>query len=197
MKSLPGAWNAVLGDEIIRPYFCDLSRFVDEQRHQHTIYPADEDIFSTLELTHPDRVKVVILGQDPYPGAGQAHGLAFSVRREVPVPRSLRNIHRELRDDIGIASPDHGNLEAWAYQGVLLLNAALTVRAGESNSHTGQGWETFTDTVIRAIARQTDRVVFVLWGGYAHKKSPLIPSPPHTVLQSAHPSPLSDRKSVV
>ena len=194
MKPIPASWNAVLGAEIDRPYYRELSRFVDDQRDHHAILPEDADLFSALELTSPDRVKVVILGQDPYPGPGQAHGLAFSVRRDVPIPRSLRNIHRELRDDVGIASPSHGNLEAWARQGVLLLNAVLTVRAGEPNSHAGRGWETFTDAIIRVIARQTHRVVFVLWGGYAQKKLPLISAPPHAVLSSAHPSPLSARR---
>ncbi|MBC8002901.1 MAG: uracil-DNA glycosylase [Opitutaceae bacterium] len=194
MKALPASWSALLGNEVNQPYFHELVRFVNHQRDQHSIFPADADLFSAFELTSPERVKVVLLGQDPYPGANQAHGLAFSVQRDVPIPRSLRNIYRELRDDLGTPPPDHGNLEAWARQGVLLLNTVLTVRAGEPNSHAGQGWETFTDAVIRAVARQTHRVVFILWGNYAQKKSPLIPTPPHVVVSSVHPSPLSARR---
>jgi len=194
MKIIPAPWSDLLRDEIDQPYFRDLSRFVENERQNHEIFPADPDLFSAFELTPPNRVKVVILGQDPYPGAGQAHGLAFSVRPGVQIPRSLHNIHRELRDDLGISSPDHGNLEAWARQGVLLMNAVLTVRAGDANSHAGRGWETFTDAVIRAIARQNCRVVFILWGGYAQKKMPLIHTPPHAVISSAHPSPLSARR---
>lgn len=194
MKTIPAPWSDLLRDDIDQPYFHELSRFVDIERHHHEVFPADHDLFSAFELTPPDRVKVVILGQDPYPGAGQAHGLAFSVRPGVPIPRSLRNIHRELHDDIGIPSPNHGNLEAWARQGVLLMNSVLTVRAGDANSHAGRGWESFTDAVIRAVARQNRRVVFILWGGYAQKKTPLIPTPPHAVVSSAHPSPLSARR---
>ena len=194
MKTIPAPWSDLLRDEIDQPYFHELSKFVDSERDHHEIFPADADLFSAFGLTPPDRVKVVILGQDPYPGAGQAHGLAFSVRPGVPIPRSLRNIHRELRDDLGITSPDHGNLEAWARQGVLLMNAVLTVRAGDANSHARRGWETFTDAVIRTVARQNRRIVFILWGGYAQKKMPLIPTPPHVVVSSAHPSPLSARR---
>lgn len=194
MKIIPAPWSDLLHDEIDQPYFRDLSRFVENERQHHEIFPADADLFSAFELTPPGRVKVVILGQDPYPGAGQAHGLAFSVRPGVPIPRSLRNIHRELRDDVGVTSPDHGNLEAWARQGVLLMNAVLTVRAGDANSHAARGWETFTNAVIRTVARQNRRVVFILWGGYAQKKMPLISTPPHIVVSSAHPSPLSARR---
>lgn len=194
MKAIPAPWSAILGNEVNQPYFHELVRFVDHERNHHSIYPADPDLFSAFELTPPERVKVVILGQDPYPGAGQAHGLAFSVRREVPIPRSLRNIHRELSADVGATPPLHGNLESWARQGVLLVNAVLTVREGEPNSHAGQGWETFIDAVIRAVARQSERAVFILWGSYAQKKVPLIPTPPHVIVASVHPSPLSARR---
>jgi len=168
-----------------------LQAFVATERQRHTIYPPADEVFAALHLTPYAETRVLILGQDPYHGPQQAHGLCFSVRRGVAIPPSLVNIHRELHGDLGIPPPDHGNLEAWAVQGVLLLNTTLTVRAGQSASHQGRGWETFTDEVIRAVAEKADHVVFILWGSHARKKRALIDTCRHTVLESAHPSPLS------
>lgn len=191
---LPGSWQDALADEVRKPYFAELQRFVEEERRNHLVFPPEDEVFSALELTPLERTKVLILGQDPYHGEGQAHGVAFSVRPGVPPPPSLRNIFRELHDDLGCPIPNHGNLVPWAVQGVLLLNAVLTVRAHQPNSHKGQGWETFTDAVIRTVSAKPDPVVFVLWGGYAAKKRALIDEDRHTVVRSAHPSPLSARR---
>lgn len=190
MKSLPPSWQAQLGAELSEPYFQALRAFVDGERRRATVYPPEEEVFTALERTPFERVKVLILGQDPYHGPGQAHGLAFSARPGVRPPPSLANIYRELRDELGCPVPNHGCLFSWADQGVLLLNAVLTVRDGEPNAHKGRGWERFTDAVIRALAAREDPVVFVLWGGYAAKKAALI-GPPHFIHTSAHPSPLS------
>lgn len=184
-------WNPVLRDELEKPYWRDLQEFVRTERSRATVYPPHEDVFAALHLTPYARTRVLVLGQDPYHGPGQAHGLCFSVRRGVRIPPSLANIHRELHDDVGVAVPDHGNLEAWARQGVLLLNATLTVRAGQAGSHQGKGWETFTDEVIHTVNAKPEHVVFVLWGGYARKKKALIDGDRHTIIESAHPSPLS------
>lgn len=191
---LPRSWRPHLGAELEKPYFATLREFVERERRTHTVYPPEEEVFAALELTPHERVKVMILGQDPYHGPGQAHGLAFSVRPGVTPPPSLRNLLRELKDDAGCPVPDNGYLVPWAKQGVLLLNAVLTVRAGQPNSHKGKGWETFTDAVIRAVSAREQRVVFVLWGGYAAKKEALIDAGRHTVLKSAHPSPLSAKR---
>lgn len=191
--TLPGDWNNVLADTLRRPALHRLAEFVEEERRQHTVYPPPEDVFTALRLTSYRDTKVLILGQDPYHGPGQAHGLAFSVQRGVRIPPSLRNIYRELQEDQGIKPPPHGNLEAWAERGVLLLNAVLTVRAGEANSHAGQGWEDLTDAVISALNTKGEGVVFVLWGAYARKKKRLITAPQHVVIESGHPSPLSVR----
>jgi uracil-DNA glycosylase len=190
---LSPSWQARVGAELEKPYFGTLRAFVDEERRRATVYPPEGEVFTALERTPFERVKVMILGQDPYHGPGQAHGLAFSVRPGVRPPPSLVNIFKELRDEAGCPVPNHGCLTSWADQGVLLLNAVLTVRDGEPNSHKGKGWETFTDAVIRALAEREDPVVFVLWGGYAAKKEALI-GPPHVVHKSAHPSPLSARR---
>jgi uracil-DNA glycosylase len=190
---LPKSWRPHLGDEVEKPYFERLRAFVDAERQKHVVYPPEDEVFAALELTPYERVKVLILGQDPYHGPGQAHGLAFSVRPGVAPPPSLRTMFRELRDDQGCPPPPNGSLVRWAEQGVLLLNAVLTVRDGEPNSHKGKGWETFTDAVIRALAEREDPVVFVLWGGYAAKKEALIGAP-HYVHKSAHPSPLSAKR---
>lgn len=190
---LPPSWQARVGAELETPYFHELRSFVDHERRRATVYPPEGEVFTALERTPFERVKVMILGQDPYHGPGQAHGLAFSVRPGMRPPPSLVNIFKELRDEQGCPVPRHGSLLSWADQGVLLLNAVLTVRDGEPNSHKGKGWERFTDAVIRALAQRDDPVVFVLWGGYAAKKEALI-GPPHYVHRSAHPSPLSARR---
>lgn len=183
-------WNPLLRGEFEKPYWKELQSFVRHEREQHTVYPAHDEVFAALHRTPYADVKVLILGQDPYHGPGQAHGLCFSVQHGVAVPPSLANIFKELRDDLGVAPPGHGNLTAWASRGVLLLNATLTVRAGQAASHQGKGWETFTDQVIRAV-NDKPCVVFVLWGAYARKKKSLIDTTRHTVIESAHPSPLS------
>jgi uracil-DNA glycosylase len=184
-------WNPILRNELDKSYWHDLQSFVRTERSTATIYPPHEEVFTALHLTPYAATRVLILGQDPYHGPGQAHGLCFSVRRGVRVPPSLANIHRELHDDVGVAIPDHGNLEAWARQGVLLLNATLTVRAGQAGSHQGKGWETFTDQVIAAVDAKPEHVVFILWGGYARKKAALVDRDRHTIIESPHPSPLS------
>ena len=184
-------WNPVLRGEFAQPYWSELQAFVAAERARATVYPPHDEVFAALHLTPYADTRVLILGQDPYHGPGQAHGLCFSVREGVTVPPSLANIRKELAADLGVATPAHGNLEAWARQGVLLLNATLTVRAGQAGSHQGKGWETFTDQVIRAVDAKPEHVVFVLWGGYARKKRALIDTARHTVLESPHPSPLS------
>lgn len=191
-------WNPVLRDEFDEPYWQELQAFVADERRQHTVYPPHDEVFNALHLTPLTEVRVVILGQDPYHGPRQAHGLAFSVRVGVRVPPSLRNIHAELLDDLGIESPDHGNLEAWARQGILLLNTSLTVRAGQAGSHAGKGWETFTDRVIETVAQRSSPTVFILWGKHAQKKRDLIRAAAsagveHTIIESPHPSPFSAR----
>ncbi|MFJ8493212.1 uracil-DNA glycosylase [Streptomyces sp. NPDC094038] len=192
---LPESWRGVLGDELQQPYFKELTEFVEEERAKGPVYPPREEVFAALEATPFDRVKVFVLGQDPYHGEGQGHGLCFSVGPGVRIPPSLRNIYKEMREELGWESvPDNGYLMPWARQGVLLLNAVLTVRAGEANSHKNKGWEKFTDAVIRAVADRPDPVVFVLWGGYAQKKLRLIDETRHVVIQGAHPSPLSAKK---
>lgn len=184
-------WNPVLRAELDQPYWRELQDFVHEERRAHDVYPPHAEVFAALHLTPYADVKVVILGQDPYHGPGQAHGLCFSVRRGVPIPPSLVNIHTELRTDLGIEPPRHGNLEAWARQGVLLLNATLTVRAHRAASHQGKGWERFTDAVLAAVNAKPERVVFVLWGASARRKKALIDLDRHAVIESPHPSPLS------
>lgn len=188
---LPAAWQPILADEVAAPYFARLQEFVGRERAEHTVFPPAPDVFNALELTPYPQARVLLLGQDPYPGAGQAHGLCFSVRPGVPKPRSLVNMFKELKTDVGAPTPNHGYLAHWAEQGILMLNAVLTVRAGEPNSHKGQGWETFTDAIIRALSAKAEPVVFVLWGGYAQKKRALIDTSRHTIVESAHPSPLS------
>jgi len=183
-------WNPLLRGEFEKPYWKQLQAFVDDERRRHTVYPSREDVFASLRTTPYADVKVLVLGQDPYHGPGQAHGLCFSVQRDVEPPPSLVNIFKELRDDIGIPIPGHGNLESWARRGVLLLNTTLTVRAGQAASHQGKGWETFTDQVIRVV-NEKPFVVFVLWGAHARKKKGLIDTQRHVVVESAHPSPLS------
>lgn len=187
---MASAWMEALRDEMAKPYFAELTNFVNEERSRFTVFPPEPDVYAALKLTPRENVRVVILGQDPYHGPRQAHGLCFSVQRGVTVPPSLRNIFQELRDDLGITPPQHGNLEHWAKQGVLLLNATLTVRAGEAGSHQKRGWETFTDRIIELLGAEARPLVFVLWGAYARSKKRLIDTR-HTVIESAHPSPLS------
>jgi uracil-DNA glycosylase len=192
LPALPDLWKTVVGDELDKPYFKALENFVAEERAAGEVYPAGADIFAALRHTPFDQVRVLLLGQDPYPGAGQAHGLCFSVQPGVKTPASLRNIFKELCDDLGHPVPKlNGSLVPWARQGVLLLNTVLTVRAGKPLSHRGQGWETFTDAIIRAVGHKPDRVVFILWGAQAQAKKKLIDTARHYVSQSAHPSPLS------
>lgn len=214
---LPSDWQAALAPELAAPYFGELIEFVEHERASGVVYPPREQVFAALGSTPLASVRVVLLGQDPYHGPGQAHGLAFSVPRGVPLPPSLRNLFRELEDDVGVPSPTHGCLTHWAEQGVLLLNTVLTVRGGEPGSHRGRGWERFTDAVIRAVLARQRPVVFLLWGAPAQSKLPLIiesqresqregqpeggrepaqearaeAARRHVVLTSAHPSPLS------
>jgi uracil-DNA glycosylase len=185
------SWRPILIEETKKPYYKELQKFVAEERRKFTVFPPEEEVFSALHLTPYEQVSVFILGQDPYHDHGQAHGLCFSVRPGVPAPPSLVNIFKELQSDLGCKIPNNGYLVPWAKQGVLLLNAVLTVRAHQANSHKDKGWETFTDAVIKAVNAKTDRVVFVLWGAYARKKIGLIDTGRHAVIQSAHPSPLS------
>lgn len=184
-------WNPVLRDELDKPYWGELQQFVAAERQRHTVYPAPDEVFAALHLTPLAEVKVLILGQDPYHGPGQAHGLCFSVRGDTPPPPSLQNIFTELHDDLGIDRPATGDLTPWAQQGVLLLNATLTVRAHQAASHQNKGWETFTDQVIAAVNAKEERVVFILWGNSARKKKALVDTGRHTVIESPHPSPLS------
>lgn len=190
---LPSSWRALLKGELEKPYFLKLAEFLEKERQSHTIYPLEEEVFSALRLTPYEQVNVLLLGQDPYPGAGQAHGLCFSVKPGIKPPASLRNIYKELRTDVGFRIPNNGYLAPWAEQGVLMLNAVLTVRAGEINSHQGKGWEVFTDAIISKVNEKQEPVVFVLWGAYAQKKVKLIDSGRHIIIKSAHPSPLSAR----
>ncbi|WP_323376968.1 uracil-DNA glycosylase [Streptomyces smaragdinus] len=192
--TLPESWAGVLGEELQQPYFKELTEFVEEERAKGPVYPPRGEVFAALEATPFDRVKVLVLGQDPYHGEGQGHGLCFSVRPGVRIPPSLRNIYKELHAETGLPIPDNGYLMPWAQQGVLLLNAVLTVRSGEANSHKDRGWERFTDAVIKAVAERPDPAVFVLWGAYAKKKKRLIDTERHVVVEGAHPSPLSAKK---
>jgi uracil-DNA glycosylase len=191
MTKLPPSWRPILADELRQPYFKKLQEFVDHERKKYTVLPPEEEVYSALEATPYDKVNVLLLGQDPYHDDNQAHGMCFSVRPGIRPPPSLVNIFKELRDDLGCRIPDNGYLMPWAKQGVLLLNAVLTVRAHQPNSHKNKGWEKFTDAIIRKVNDKPDPVVFVLWGGYAQKKIALIDSARHTIIQSAHPSPLS------
>ncbi|WP_263832435.1 uracil-DNA glycosylase [Sulfurospirillum oryzae] len=185
------SWKVVLLDEFQKPYFEVLKNFLVEEKKSHTIYPKSANIFAAFDNTPFDKVEVVILGQDPYHGANQAHGLSFSVQDGIQHPPSLQNIFKELRDDLGCAIPRNGNLTAWAKQGVFLLNTVLTVRASEANSHRGQGWENFTDAVIKLLSTQKEHLVFILWGSPAGAKASLIDSKKHLILRAPHPSPLS------
>jgi uracil-DNA glycosylase len=190
-EDLDPSWLAALTPETRKPYWNELQRFVAQERAAQTVYPPTADVFNAFRYTPLDKVKVFLLGQDPYPGAGQAHGLCFSVRPGIRLPGSLRNIYKELQDDLGIPPVKHGYLASWAQQGILMLNACLTVRADSPNSHAGKGWEKFTDAAIQAVSALERSVVFLLWGAYAQKKIKLIDESRHIILRSAHPSPLS------
>lgn len=185
------SWKEQLQPEFEKEYFCRLTDFVRNEYANHTVYPPGKLIFNAFDLCPFDRVKVVIIGQDPYHGPGQAHGLCFSVNDGVQFPPSLVNIFKEIKADTGADAPATGNLTRWAEQGVLLLNATLTVRAYQAGSHQRQGWENFTDAAIRVLAEQKEHLVFILWGAYAQKKGAFIDRNKHLVLSSAHPSPLS------
>lgn len=186
------SWLSRLDDQFDQPYMKKLREFlVVRKQHQAVIYPPGAQIFNALDTTHFDQVRVVILGQDPYHGPGQAHGLCFSVLPGVKIPPSLANIYREIEADMGIAAPHHGYLQSWAEQGVLLLNAVLTVERGQAGSHQGKGWETFTDAIVQLLNDEREGLVFMLWGSYAMKKGAVIDRRKHLVLKAPHPSPLS------
>lgn len=187
------SWQGLLAGEFEKPYWSQLESFVAQQREAHPgkIYPVEEDVFAALNFANYEDIKVVLLGQDPYHGPGQAHGLSFSVQKGVRIPPSLRNIYKELNSDLGCEIPEHGNLSKWAEQGVMLLNAVLTVRHKEANSHKKQGWEKFTDAIIKTVNEREDPVIFLLWGGSAKKKKKKIDAERHVIIESAHPSPLS------
>ncbi|AZK49021.1 uracil-DNA glycosylase [Paenibacillus lentus] len=187
-------WDQVLAAEIGKPYFHELMNWLNEEYRVHTIFPPRSYLFQALKLTSYNDTRVVILGQDPYHGAGQAHGLSFSVLPGVKIPPSLRNIYKELSSDLGISIPPEGTLTAWAEEGVLLLNTVLTVREGLPGSHQGKGWEKFTDAVIEALNEREEPVVFILWGNHAQKKGAQINTKRHLIIESAHPSPLAARR---
>lgn len=189
--SIEQSWKESLAEEFSRPYFPELKAFLVKEKQQHTIYPPGQLIFEAFNRTPFHKVKVVILGQDPYHGPGQAHGLCFSVPQGIAPPPSLVNIFKELKNDLNIPIPSHGNLQKWADQGVLLLNATLTVRSSQAGSHQKKGWETFTDRVIEKLSEKRSNLVFLLWGNYAQQKEALIDTSKHHVLKSVHPSPLS------
>lgn len=188
---LEESWKKLLNDEFEKPYFKELTDFVKKEYSSGAVYPPPKFIFNALDTTPVNKVKVVILGQDPYHGPGQAHGLSFSVPQGIALPPSLINIYKEIKEDLGSNPPSSGNLERWAKQGVLLLNATLTVKAGRAGSHQNKGWEQFTDAVIHKLAETKEHLVFILWGSYAQKKGSFINPEKHLVLKSAHPSPLS------
>lgn len=191
MVNIGNEWDELLKDEFQKEYYLKLRQILAHEYRTQTIYPDMYDIFNALKYTSYSDVKAVILGQDPYHGPGQAHGLCFSVKKGVQPPPSLQNIFKEIQSDLGIAPPNHGELTAWAQRGVLLLNTALTVRAGQANSHKGLGWETFTDRVIALLNERETPIVFLLWGANARQKAALISNPAHLKLTCAHPSPLS------
>jgi uracil-DNA glycosylase len=190
---LPPAWRTALEPYLDPAATAALGEFVAREYATQTVFPPLEDLFTAYRLCGPEQTRVLILGQDPYHRAGQAHGLSFSVRDGVAVPPSLRNVFKELADDLGVPVPRSGNLTRWANQGVLLLNAVLTVRQASPGSHANKGWEDFTDATIRALDARAERVVFLLWGGYARKKAALVTNPAHVVLEAGHPSPMNPR----
>jgi len=185
------SWKNVLGEQFNASYFMQLKAFLVEEKSQFKIFPPGSQLFNAFNFTPFDKVKVVLLGQDPYHGSGQAHGLCFSVPVGIAKPPSLQNIFKELNNDLGIPIPANGNLEKWAGQGVLLLNATLTVRAHQAGSHQNRGWEIFTDAAIKALSEQREHLVFILWGNYAQAKETLIDGSKHHILKTVHPSPMS------
>lgn len=191
MVLLGNDWDNVLAGEFEKEYYVKLREFLTEEYSNYSIYPPKGDIFNALKYSSYENTKVVIIGQDPYHQPGQAHGLCFSVNKGVKIPPSLVNIYKEMKDDLGIVQPAHGYLEEWAKQGVLLLNATLTVRDSQPNSHKNKGWEVFTDRIIELLNERNTPVVFVLWGANARAKEALITNPAHMILTGAHPSPLS------
>ena len=191
MAAIQNDWLDALQGEFRKPYYKELFETVKKEYHTHQIYPPSDDIFNAFHLTPLHEVKVVILGQDPYHGDGQAHGLCFSVKPDVEIPPSLVNIYKELHDDLGCTIPSHGYLVKWAKQGVLMLNTVLTVRAHQANSHRGIGWEEFTDAAIKALNEQDRPIVFILWGKPAQMKKHMLNNPKHLILEAPHPSPLS------
>lgn len=190
---LPSSWHSLLAQELEQPYFQVLQRFVDSEREHYTVFPPEPDVFNALKLTPYENVHVLLLGQDPYHDDNQSHGLCFSVRPGIKPPPSLVNMFKELHNDVGFRIPNNGYLVPCAQQGILMLNAVLTVRAHTANAHKNHGWEIFTDAVIRHVNAKESPVVFVLWGAYAQKKMSLIDTSRHTIVQSVHPSPLSAR----
>lgn len=187
-------WDEILSDEFDKPYFQEIMKFIDNEYKTKTIYPYYPNIFNALKYTDYDDVKVVIIGQDPYHGTGEAHGLSFSVLEGVAKPPSLKNIFKELKDDLGIDEPNHGNLSSWTKEGVMLLNSVLTVEKDKPASHQNKGWETFTDAVIKKINEKQKSVVFILWGNFAKSKKALITNNLHYIIEAAHPSPFSANK---
>lgn len=185
------SWDDILIEELNKEYFQQLMEKLEKERKNFIIFPKEEDIFNALKMVSYEQAKVVIIGQDPYHGENQAHGYSFSVQKGIKIPPSLRNIYKELGNDLGIQTPEHGNLENWARQGVLLLNSSLTVRKGEANSHRNLGWEIFTDTIIEKLGEREDPMVFILWGNHARNKKKFIRNKNHLILESVHPSPLS------
>ena len=184
-------WNEILAEEMKKDYYQELLAFVQKRREEVSVFPEEKNVFRALELTPFESVKVVILGQDPYHGFGQAHGLSFSVQKGIPLPPSLRNIYKELQEDLGGELPTEGDLSHWAKQGVLLLNTVLTVEEGNANSHKGMGWERLTNRLIESLNELNHQVIFILWGKPAQEKEKLITNPSHVILKSPHPSPLS------
>lgn len=191
MVHIGNKWDELLKDEFQKDYYQNLRKFLAYEYRHTTVFPDMYDIFNSLKYTSYSDVKAVILGQDPYHGKGQAHGLCFSVQKGVKIPPSLINIYKEIQDDLGIVPPSHGQLTSWAKQGVLLLNTVLTVREGQANSHKNKGWEIFTDRIISLLNQRKEPIVFLLWGANARSKTAIITNPQHKILSCAHPSPLS------
>lgn len=191
MVNIGNRWDELLAEEFKKDYYLKLREFLKQEYSRFTVYPDMHDIFNSMKYADYDNLKVVIIGQDPYHEPNQAHGLAFSVKKGNPIPPSLKNIYKEIYDDLGIQEPNHGELTSWARQGVLMLNSALTVRRGQANSHRGKGWEQLTDAIISKVNLKDSPVVYLLWGANAREKARLVDNPRHLILTAAHPSPLS------